>query len=232
MSDFPLLTLDACVLVLVQLEPQLAPALHRTVQQTAQQLTTQPAPATTHIHQIVVNQRTLYPHWQQAHMALQEHHRQIGDIPTAAPPALVATILGASDFRAAAQRLLKRGVAPASDLSVPLRQALRRALATLDEVSLQVMTELEPSPATAETLAFRLDLGLEQVRRHVQHLQRWGYVSPLDGSFLHLMLPLVGIYPQRSQPCHGQTYLSLTAKGYFRLRPVVQRRPQRGRPEW
>jgi len=221
-SDVSPLTLDAWLLALVQVEPQLDLALHRTVQQTAQQLATQPATATAQIHQLATSQGTLHHHWQQAHMALQEHYRQLGTPPTPTPPDLVATVLGANDFRAAAQRLLKPGTTSA--LSVPLRQALQRAMATLDSVSLRIMAELETTPATAEILAFRLDLGLDQVQRHLHHLQHWGYVSPLDGSFWHLILPLVGIYPQRSQPCHGQTYLSLTAKGYFRLQPVVRRR--------
>ncbi|MGF1521636.1 MAG: hypothetical protein ACFBSF_04870 [Leptolyngbyaceae cyanobacterium] len=136
-------------------------------------------------------------------------------------------ILTADDFREAAQRSFQqdRVRMACQQASTDLRaflQTLKHTVTALDSVSIELMKELERQPATVENLAYGLDLSLSQVKGLAQRLQRNGYIGPLNGNFLNMILPLLGIYPQKSQMLDAQTYLSLTAKGYFRLNPVIE----------
>jgi hypothetical protein len=234
------LTLEACLIALAKLETELPPELHQAVQQTGQTLKVNDSQAVAQLRDLVMQHEGLRQHYEMARMALQEQYRVQERAKSGRPGAngsagtaaltlqdFASPILSSEDFRSATQRLFKReDVRHAchqanSDMQSFLR-ILKRTVAHLDPVSIKLMKELERKPATVENLSYGLNLGVHQVRHLAQRLQSSGYISPLSGNFFHMVLPLVGIYPQKSHQLDEQTYLSLTAKGYFQLNPVIE----------
>lgn len=233
------LTLEACLLALAQLETELPIALHQQVQDLGQALEAQDPQAVNQLRQVVMEHDDLRRHYDVARMTLQEQYRSqerakgwqpglngASGTATLALEQLAVPILRADDFRSAAQRLLKgngagRRSAPQAELQ-PFLQTLQRTVATLDPLSVRLMKELERKPATLESLSYGLNLGLDQVRGIAHRLRNHGYVSPLTSGFLNMVLPLIGVYPHKSAQLDDHTVLTLTAKGYFKLNPVIE----------
>jgi len=199
------------------------------VQQAGHALQGNDSQAVTQLRDLVMQHEGLRQHYEMARMALQEQYRTQERAKSGRPDAngsagtatltlqdFASPILSYEDFRSATQRLFKR-----EDVRHACHQAnsemqfflriLKHTVAHLDPVSIKLMKELERKPATVENLAYGLNLGIHQVRLLAQRLQSRGYISPLSGNFFHMVLPLVGIYPQKSHQLDEQTFLSLTA---------------------
>ncbi|MGF1567590.1 MAG: hypothetical protein ACFCVD_05910 [Nodosilinea sp.] len=240
------LTLEACLIALAKLETELPPELHQTVQGLGHRLKEHDPQAIAQLREVVSSHDDLRQHYEIARLSLQEQYQSqerakgglalgrglaSADSVALADPAtltdLAWPILTADDFRTAAQRLLQRNdlrsARPIANRAMqPFLTTLERTVSTLDLASVRLMKELERKPATLEDLSFWLAMGLEQIRPMANRLCNSGYISPLGGNFLHMLLPLVGVYPQKSSPVNDQTPLTLTAKGYFKLNPVIE----------
>jgi len=234
------LTLEACLIALAKLETELPTELHHQVQDLGQALETQDPQAIDRLRDLVTGHADLHQHYDVARLTLQEQYRSqerakgwqpgfngANGTATLALEQLAVPILRADDFRGAAQRLLKgnragRSHAQAQSELQPFLKTLQRTVATLDAASVRLMKELERKPATLENLSYGLNLGLGQVRGMTNRLRNNGYVSPLTSGFLTMVLPLIGVYPHKSAQLDDQTFLTLTAKGYFKLNPVIE----------
>ncbi|WP_035994656.1 hypothetical protein [Leptolyngbya sp. KIOST-1] len=228
------LTLEACLIALAKLETELPIELHQQVQALGQALEAHDPNAVSQLRELVTQHPDLHQHYDMARLTLQEQYRsqerakgwQPGPHGASSTAALAleqvaVPILSADDFRSAAQRVLRGQGGHQPELQ-PFLRSLQRTVATLDPLSVLLMKELERRPATLENLSYGLNLGLDQVRKLCNRLRTSGYVSPLTSGFLTMVLPLVGIYPHKSAPLDDQTFLTLTAKGYFKLNPVIE----------
>jgi hypothetical protein len=241
------LTLEACLIALAKLETELSPALHQTVQGLGHRLKEQDPQAIAQLREVVTSHEDLRQHYEIARLSLQEQYQSqerakggpvlgrglasadtVALADTATLMDLAWPILTADDFRSAAQRLLERDDLRSNRRPVnnpkmqPFLTTLERTVSTLDLASVRLMKELERKPASLEDLSFWLGMDMGQVRPLANRLRNNGYISPLSGNLLHMMLPLVGVYPQKSGPVDDHTLLTLTAKGHFKLNPVVE----------
>lgn len=232
------LTLEACLIALAKLETELPTELHHQVQALGQALETKDPQAIDRLRDLVTSHADLHQHYDVARLTLQEQYRcqerakgwqpslnGVNGTATLTLEQLAVPILRADDFRSAAQRLLKgsgRANSQAHGELQPFLQTLQRTVATLDAASVRLMKELERKPATLENLSYGLNMGLDQVRGMANRLRSNGYVSPLTSGFLTMVLPLIGVYPHKSAQLDDQTFLTLTAKGYFKLKPVIE----------
>jgi hypothetical protein len=233
------LTLEACLIALAKLETELPIELHQQVQDLGRALEANDPEAVDRLRELVIHHADLHQHYDVARLTLQEQYRSQerakGHWPgsnrangtcTLALEQLAVSILRADDFRSAAQGLLKGNGASSTKAAAqtelqPFLQALHRTVATLDAASVRLMKELERKPATLENLSYGLNMGLDQVRGLCNRLRTNGYISPLTSGFWTMVLPLFGVYPHKSAQIHEQTFLTLTAKGYFKLNPVI-----------
>lgn len=232
------LTLEACLIALAKLETELPVELHQQVQDLGQALEANDPQAVDRLRELVTHHADLNQHYDVARLTLQEQYRSqerakgwrpdlngVNGNATLTLEQLAVPILRADDFRSAAQRLLKgnggRTKSAAQTELQPFLQALQRTVATLDAASVRLMKELERKPATLENLSYGLNMGLDQVRGLCSRLRTNGYISPLTSGFLTMVLPLIGVYPHKSVQLDDQTFLTLTAKGYFKLNPVI-----------
>lgn len=234
------LTLEACLIAIAKLETELPPDLHQSMQAIGQALQASDPTAVSQLRDLVTHHADLQKHYDIARELLQEQyhtqerakawnpqHNGNSGTATLRLEAFAIPMLTADDFRTTAQRLFQRDDVrrayqhPQSDLRAFLH-TLKQTVTTLDPVALELMRELERKPATVENLSYGLNLALSQAQGLAQRLQKDGYIGPLNGNFLHMMLPLIGVYPQKTHPLRADTYLSLTAKGYFQLNPVIE----------
>ena len=237
------LTLEACLIALAKLETELPIELHQQVQDLGQALETKDPQAIDRLRDLVTGHADLHQHYDVARLTLQEQYRSqerakgwqplTNSTATLALEQLAVPILRADDFRSAAQRLLKSNGAGRANASAqselqPFLKALQHTVATIDPLSVRLMKELERKPTTLESLSHGLNLGLDQVRNVAYRLRNNGYVSPLTSGFLIMVLPLIGVYPHKSAQFDDQTFLTLTAKGYFKLNPVIEFHREQG----
>lgn len=228
------LTLEACLIALAKLEAALPADLHSQVQALGAALQAQEPDAVERLRQVVTCHEDLNQHYEVARLALEDqyhHHRQAKTWPpeghaeaaTRALESMAVPILQSDDFRETAHHLLKeQGLhKPAQAELWPFMRTLRRTVTSLDWASVRMMKALERQPATPEHLAHSLSLGRDQVRRMALRLRNNGYISPLTTGFFDMVLPLFGVYPHKAARLDDQTFLTLTAKGYFTLNPVI-----------
>ncbi|MFH7242642.1 MAG: hypothetical protein ACHWZW_07305 [Spirulina sp.] len=230
------LTLEACLIALAKLETALPADLHHQVQDLGAALEAKDPEAVDRLRQVVTRHEDLNQHYEVARLALEDqyhHQRQAKTWPpedpnhaaaaTRALEAMAVPILQSDDFRETAHHLLKeQGMhKPAQAELWPFMRTLKRTVTSLDWPSVRMMKELERQPATPEHLSHSLRLGLDQVQRMALRLRNNGYISPLTTGFFDMVLPLFGVYPHKAARLDDQTFLTLTAKGYFKLNPVI-----------
>lgn len=99
----------------------------------------------------------------------------------------------------------------------------RRETQTLTQATQQVLRTLEKSHLTTQDLTYSLNRTQEQTQAILQVLWQKGYIDRLTASLPHILFP--GLRPNlyRTQLPSPDTLLTLTAKGYFHLYPLVKR---------
>lgn len=240
------LTLEACLLALVNAEVELPPDRQAAVQSLGTTLPAQDSETIAQLRELIIGHPDLKPQYDRARRTLQAQYQtqertksalgvaalNLGDLNGSGGDLfnLAATLLTAEDIRAATRRLFqgkdtRRIYQQTAPELRPFLQTLAAAVTRLDPTAVALMRELDRNPTTWESLGFHLHLSPYRTQTLVRRLQREGYICPLNGNLFNFVLPLFGVYPQRSQSFDENTAFCLTAKGYFHLNPVISTHP-------
>jgi ribosomal protein S25 len=139
---------------------------------------------------------------------------------------LVTDILSSPDanYRANAQQVLNQPSlrkwleqAP-EELKISAKE-FSQAVNILHPTKVAVMKKLDKRILTLDDIAYSVGISIESARLYVKSLWNEGYVRPIDGNFLkQIWLSFKGA-PRLDHPPADDTYLKLTARGYFYLHP-------------
>ncbi len=237
MDSNDLITLQAFMLALVQLDDELPDDLHQAVHRIGNELT-QHRPELAEEVRLLVQQHArlnelyeiecqhlqdLYPIQVRARRVINGHHADDVDEITWAH--IANAILKADDYYSGARDLLRRaqahGVPNASgDVKVFL-SALQRAVTATRERAIAVLKALEQRPLTIRSLPSMVGLSVDQSRAIVQSLWEKGYVDQFTGNIFRSLAALIGVRHHRNESIDPDTYLTITSKGHFFLHPVV-----------
>lgn len=146
---------------------------------------------------------------------------------------VVLSILSADDFRVAAEALLKRvhahkGSLHASGDVLVFLSALQRVLEVSNTRAIAVLKALEKRPLTLRNLVYVLGIPFEQLQAIVQRLWQDGYIDRFTGGALQILTSWFRSRP-RYERVDPDTHLTLTSKGHFYLHPVIRVGRREGR---
>ena len=135
---------------------------------------------------------------------------------------IVILLLRADDLLDAARKVLKQSRAQFSKLSADTQILLASLQSAIDKKEAQtkaVLTVLDDRLLTPQDLAFVIEKPLEETQAIVQFLWKAGYVDRPNSNFWSA---LFSKRDRHSKPTIDEnTYLTLTAKGYFFLHPLI-----------
>ncbi len=94
----------------------------------------------------------------------------------------------------------------------------------LKALQIALLKTLEKNQLTVRDLAFTLDQTIEQTQRLVQSLWREGLIDELTASPLFIIFPGLRRTAYRQREVPADLPLTLTAKGYFSLYPMLKSR--------
>lgn len=233
MSAIDLLTLQAFLLALPQVEGPLPEALHQEIQQTGKALEQDQPGVAREIRELVKKHDRLNQLYETAYDRLrkeystQERAQSFRVEPDTVPMSwkqVAVPVLTASDFRSAARALLRRMMKDLArepgDLRVFL-VSLQQTVLELDAQAIEVLRSLEKRPLTVKGLGYLMGISHEQARDLIQQLCQAGYVDRTTSNLLHKVF---STHRSNQQSCYNfalDTYFTLTAKGHFLLHPVL-----------
>ncbi len=96
---------------------------------------------------------------------------------------------------------------------------VQQAITAQEAKELAILQAIETHPLTIQDLAYRINLPPNAASATVQNLWRQGYLDRTTAPLLQILWPH---RRHRHQPLSPDTALALTAKGYFRLHPLLQ----------
>ncbi len=134
---------------------------------------------------------------------------------------IAVPILTADDFTITAKELLKKLKVGKDFIDKIFLDSLQKAVSLADIRTILVLEALEFRPLTIENLAYRLEMPIEQSRGIVQRLWNRGYIDTTTGGIFRKIFPIFRSKKQANQIVNSKVYLTLTAKGHFRLHPVI-----------
>jgi|GEM_PF-1275166 len=140
--------------------------------------------------------------------------------------AVAVLLLTTADFRQGALALVKqlrsrRQFAAAPEDLKGFLDLLERAAHPVDAQTLEILQALERQPLTVEGLAYGLDLSVERVRSRLRSLWQARYIDPVAGSIWRRILPFFKPSSADQAIDDTTTYFTLTARGHFRLHPLL-----------
>ncbi|MBE9181678.1 hypothetical protein IQ268_24235 [Oculatella sp. LEGE 06141] len=145
---------------------------------------------------------------------------------------LVVKLLTADDPQTIAQQVFKvRRSRPdlrqLSDIPPAFLTSLQQELADLDCKELTVLKALERQLLTVEDLAYGVDMPIDDARIVLQSLWNKGYIDVKRNGLLDRIASLFKSNTDH-QPVTDSTSFNLTAKGHYRLHPLVTARRREG----
>ncbi len=129
-----------------------------------------------------------------------------------------------ANYRTQTQKLfnqptIKRQLEHTPDTLKASVEALEKAAKEVHPTKVALMKRLDQRILTVDDLAYALGISIESARQYVKTLWNESYVRPISGNFIQqIWLSIKGPAPIDAPPA-DDTYLKLTAKGYFYLHP-------------
>lgn len=129
-----------------------------------------------------------------------------------------------ANYRAQTQKLfnqpdIKKQLEHAPERLKTSANVLETAASELHPTQVALMKKLDQRILTVDDLAYALGISIESARQYVKTLWNEKYIRPLSSSFItQIWLSIKGPKPIETSPA-DDTYLKLTAKGYFYLHP-------------
>lgn len=229
-----ILTLQAFLLALAQIDGTLPTNLHQQIHAIGNAIANDELDVADRIWQLVRQHDRLHQLYQDAYDRLERQYsnqeRAQALFTTSRTPLLTwkeiaVPVLTADDFRSAARHLLKRMSRQRSSASGSERVflvSLQQAVSELDAHSIAVLQALEKRPLTVKGLSYVTGHSQQQAQQLMQELCQAGYIDRTTSNILHKVFPALGKNLQ--QTCENfdlNTYFTLTAKGHFLLHPVL-----------
>lgn len=236
------LRLQAFLLALAQLDVTLPKDLHQQVQMIGMALANQPtglneANLVAQIDAVLEQHSGLRQLYDQSYQQLIQHYRAqqswTGSGSNSVEPLIqemAVPILIADDFPKAVRQVLKQ-TKPLTDIPhggrvFPL--SLQQAVETGAAKEIVVLKALEKRPLTVKGLVHVAGLSLDQSWTIVRALWQKGYIDRVTNSIIHKIFPMLQDRERTCRSIDAETYLTLTARGYFHLHPVISLGLQKG----
>jgi hypothetical protein len=229
------LRLQAFLLALAQLDVTLPKDLHQQVQIIGLELANHPADLNeadlvAKINTVLEQHSGLRQLYDQSYQQLIQHYSAQQSWTGSASSSvqlliqnMAVPILTAEDFPAAARQVLKQAK-PLTELPTSERVfslSLQLAVETGEAKELAVLKALEKRPLTVKGLVHMVGLSLDQSWTIVQTLWQKGYIDRATNSIIHKVFPMLQNRQRTCRTIDTDTYLTLTATGYFHLHPVI-----------
>ncbi|MBD2102233.1 hypothetical protein [Leptolyngbya sp. FACHB-261] len=239
------ITLQAFLTALVQINSELPEDLHQEIHRAGLTLDHDWEAGLTRLKQLIERHEGFDQLYQAAHTSLEKQYTiqsRAKALPLLSARKLesseneldknlgkaVIEILTAVNPRAEARHQIRK--AKAREQFSPISREIKNFLEYLLTVPAEllgtthewdVLQALERRPLTVENLSYILNQPLEAVRGVVKQLWCKGYVDSTTSSLWHKVLPIIGRTQTEPRFSDQDTYFTLTAKGHFRLHPVV-----------
>ena len=222
------ITLQAFLIALSQLDTALPGDLQQKIQQIGRALANHQTSAIAEIQDLVKKHAQLNRLYEAARITLQKQYQtqerdkwMMSESGSLALENIAVPILIADDFTIAAKELLKKLKAGKDFIDKIFLDSLQKAVSLADIRTISVLEALEFRPLTIENIAYRLEMPIEQSRGIVQRLWNRGYIDITTRGILRKIFPIFKSKKQAKQIADSKAYLTLTAKGHFRLHPVI-----------
>lgn len=231
--------LEAYVLAIARNGKQLSPALHSKIQAAGYQLA-QDESAIDKLLDLIEKDSNFSRSYEQAREELQakyEDDRERSKSGASAIPnghglngngsfvrSLAIPILTADNFTSVAQRLVTQPdwqtqVKQASEDVQTFFRTLKDAVTSLDPLSIQLLKILDKDIFAIDSLAYRVYLTEEAIKPALEELWRRSYIYPVSNTVTGNIWRSLNIFTRNDRPLNTDSYLSLTAKGYYHLHP-------------
>jgi hypothetical protein len=239
MDASDVITLQAFLLALPQLDVDLPGDLHQAIQDTGRVLANHQPGVANEIRSLVKRHARLDELYEESYRYLLEQYQaqdrvkrlNLVEEKAAAWEEIAASILTAEDFTEAARNVLKRmkqQIHNAPGNTQIFLLSLHRAVEVTDARSIAVLKALEKRPLTVKGLVYVVGLSLDQAWVIVRLLWKEGYIDRVTSNIFYKIFPMLKNRQRTCQTIRPDTYLTLTAKGHFFLHPVVTLGGQKG----
>ena len=228
-------TLQAFLIALAQLETPLSEELKPEIQRIADDLERNGSAAIAKVDSLVKQDSQLSEFYQKARLNLQRQYQAkerdkfslnssvaLSLDQTSSLEDIAYKILYSNDFLATAQQIVKKFQNSQDSFIKTLQMAVSVAQAKADLKTISILKALDFRPLTVETLAYRLEMDEEQTYQIVQRLWQERKIDSLHESTLRKIFPFLIPKNQFSKIDPINTYLTLTALGYFYLHPIIE----------
>ncbi|MGB3789788.1 MAG: hypothetical protein WA949_17385 [Phormidesmis sp.] len=231
--------LEACVLTLSRWKGQLPVELHSQIQAAGRQLS-QDESAINDIRNLLKQQSDLSSAYEASRQELYQRYnareRSKGGADTFANGtlnnrnlilALAIPILTADNFSLTAQQLVaqpswRSQVKNASDDVQTFFKTLKESVTRLDALSIQLMKWLDKEIYTLDELAYRTEQPEARLAESLESLWQENYIYAVSGSALSNFWESLNVFSRRKGRLDLDSYLALSAKGYFYLHPYFR----------
>lgn len=237
MSPTDALSLQACLAALAKLDTPLPPDLHQAIRECKIALEQQQPDAVLRLRNVIVQHPHLNHLYETEMVALQRSYQTqeraknilalgVPDSTAQTLETIAAQILDTTnDFKQSTQRFLnhyQRQIKDKNPTLQPFIDHLAHAANTLEPRAVVALEELEHKPLSVKDLSYRLNQSVDESQALAQRLWQEGYIVTAHSSLLSKVFPAF----RTSTPDFSngtETYFTLTAKGFFRLHPIIGR---------
>ncbi|MEM8504812.1 MAG: hypothetical protein AAF716_16840 [Cyanobacteria bacterium P01_D01_bin.1] len=231
--------LEACVLTLSRWKGQLPTELHSQIQAAGRQLAKDES-AINDIRNLLKQHGDLSSAYEDSRRELYQRYNARERSKGAATTFINGTvnsgnlivnmavpILTADNFSSTAQQLVaqpswRSQVKNASDDVQTFFKTLEESVTQLDAISIQLMKWLDKEIYTIDELAYRTEKPKARLAERLEALWQENYIYTVSGSALSNFFESLNVFSKRKGKLDLDSYLALSAKGYFYLHPYFK----------